>query len=250
MDKLEVKVSSENPELIIRQGEAPENFKVRKGIIIGGTIDLPLAHLSKTSVTQLNEEDGFFVKPGEDQSVYESYLTIDRDKMTIELVENAGKEYESKYSGSLKLHPDFNKFGVNTDATWTTIELANLIKMNRSFLESKTVAMKLVSELRDFEAKVDKEVENKISDRGDRRILKAQTVTSNIPAGFKLKVPIFKGQPEVTFEVEIGIDPYDLSCRLISPEVNDIINETKNTVIDAQKEAIQNLHPELRIFEL
>ena len=250
MDNFKVEIKSSNPELIIRHGVAPENFKVRKPISIAGTIGLPLAHLSQGTLTELSDSQVRTLSVGSIITIEESYLIIDRDKMFIEFVENAGKEYESRYNGKLSLNPDFKKFAVNGTETWTTIELANLIKMNRSFLESKSVAMKLVSDLRDFEAKVDKEVESKISDRGDRRVLKAQTVTTNIPAGFKMKLPIFKGQDEVIFEVEIGIDPYDLTCRLISPEVNDIINETKNSIINTQMDAIIALHPTLRIFEL
>jgi hypothetical protein len=249
MEKIEIKASEGTHEIIVREGKASENFKVRKAINISGTIGLPLAHLEKESETIVNILDKV-IELKSTNIITESYLLIDRDLMAIEFVENAGKEYESRYEGKLKLNRDFLKFKVNHDETFTTIELANLIKMNRSFFESKTIAMKLVSTLRDFEAKIDKEVELKISDRGDKRTLKAQTVTTNIPAGFKMKLPIFKGQKELTFEIEIGIDPYEMSCRLISPEVNDIINETKNTIIDEQLAAIKELHDGLRIFEI
>lgn len=236
-------------EVIWREGAAPENFKVRKGITVEGTIGVPLVHLAKETVTELadlTEE----LKPGKPNVIDESYLTIDRDKMEIVFVEFGGKEYESRYIGRLFFSPDFEKFGINKNESYTPLELAELIKMNRSFFDSKTEAMKLVSELRGFEAKVNKEVEAKADDRANRKVLLAQTVTTNIPNGFKLKLPIFKGMEPRTFEVEIGIDPMDLSCRLISPEANDIVNDTKNDIIDDQKTKIQDLHEGLRIFEL
>lgn len=236
-------------EVIWREGAAPENFKVRKGIKVQGTIGVPLVHLAKETITE-HEDSVEELKPGRPNVIDESYLTIDRDKMEIVFVEFAGKEYESRYIGKLSFSPDFEKFGINQNQSYTPLGLAELIKMNRSFFESKTEAMKLVSELRNFEAKVNKEVEAKADDRANRKVLLAQTVSTNVPNGFKLKLPIFKGADPKVFEVEIGIDPMDLSCRLISPEANDIVNDTKNDIIDDQKTKIQDLHEGLRIFEL
>lgn len=247
--KLNVTLGGDNNEIIWREGTAPENFKVRKGLKVEGTITVPLRHLEKETLTE-REFGTDYLKPQSKDVINESYLTVDRDKMAIEFVEFAGKEHESRYIGKLVLNPDFEKFGINQNESSTPLQLAELIKMNRSFFESKTEAMKLVSELRGFEAKVNREVEAKADDRANRKVLLAQTVTTNIPEGFKLKLPIFKGAEPVTFEVEIGIDPHDLSCRLISPEANDIVNDTKNEIIDGQLAEISELHPGLRIFEI
>lgn len=246
---MNVTLGGDNNEIIWREGAAPENFKVRKGLTVTGTIGVPLVHLAKETLTQL-ADDWETLSPGEINVINESYLTVDRDKMEIVFVEFAGKEYESRYIGRLVLSPDFEKFGINQNKSYTPLELAELIKMNRSFFESKTEAMKLVSELRNFEAKVNREVEAKADDRANRMVLWAQTVSTNVPDGFKLKLPIFKGADPKVFEVEIGIDPMDLSCRLISPEANDIVNDTKNDIIDDQKTKIQELHEGLRVFEL
>lgn len=246
---MNVTLGGDNNEIIWREGAAPENFKVRKGLTVTGTIGVPLVHLAKETLTQL-ADDRETLSPGENNVINESYLTVDRDKMEIVFVEFAGKEYESRYIGRLVLGPDFEKFGINQNKSYTPLELAELIKMNRSFFESKTEAMKLVSELRNFEAKVNREVEAKADDRANRKVLLAQTVSTNVPDGFKLKLPIFKGADPKVFEVEIGIDPMDLSCRLISPEANDIVNDTKNDIIDDQKTKIQELHEGLRVFEL
>lgn len=258
----ELKLSVENgvKELIVWHGDAKPNFKVRKPIKISGTIGLPLAHLTQVTATQLDylqdskEVDLLAVKmlqPGTLSVIEESYLTIDRDKMVIAFVENAGKEYESTYTGALTLNPDFIDFGINDlTVSYVPIQLAQKIKMNRAFFENKTVAMQLVSELMGFEAKINKEVEAKADERATRRVLMAQTVTTNIPEGFKMKMPIFKGGESVVFEVEINIDPQNLNCVLVSPEANDLVTETKNNIIDEQKAKIVELHPGLRIFEI
>ncbi len=248
--KNEFKIESKDGEIIVRTGEAPENFKVRQSITVSGQIDLPFQHLSKHTYTERDYCELKNLDSENDDVIKISYLTIDRDQMVIVFREHAGLEYESNYTGKLLINPDFKKFGINDYVTYTPLKLAETIKMNRSFFENKTEAMKLVSELMGFEAKVNKEVEAKADERANRRVLLAQTVSTNIPEAFKMKLPIFKGAEAIEFEVEIGIDPIDLSCRLISPEVNDIINETKNEVIDEQKELIKGLHPDLRIFEI
>lgn len=250
-NNIKLEILGDNKELILRTGDAPDNFKVRKGIRVSGTIGLPLAHLEKITSTLFESQHRLFLSPGDMMVVDESYLTIDRDKMVIVFVEQAGKEFESSYTGKLAFDPDFLSFGINNnEVSYSPLKLAEKIKMSRSFFENKSDAMRLVSDLINFEAKVNKEVEAKADERANRRVLLAQTVNTNLPENFRMKVPIFKGELAQIVEVEIGIDPIDLSCRLISPEVNDFINETKNNILDYQKDAIAKLHPGLRIFEV
>jgi len=248
MEKLNLKVLKGCKELIIRQGNAPENFEERKQILVVGNIDVPYVHLSKPSKTLISEQELLMFR-NLDDVIHESYLQIDIDKMCIKFHENAGKEYQSIYSGSLKMDTVFIDLGINDNSvSYTPFSLAEKIKRYRSFFESKTDAMKLVSVLRDFEAKVNKEVEAKADERANKRVLLAQTVTTNIPEAFKIKAPIFKGVDPVLFEVEISIDPTNLQCLLVSPDANDIILQKKNEVLKEQERKIGELWPDLRIF--
>ena len=237
-------------EVIIRHGEAEPVADFRKGITISGTLGVPREHLEKPS--NWLTAKGFLVTSAVemDTVLHFSHLQVNRDKGTLTFTEDAGNEWENKYIGTLQLDPRFEKFGINSGKSYTTIDLSHFIKMNRSHFETKDIAMLLVSQLRDFKAKVDKEVENHADERGNRRILQAQAVESNIPESFNITVPVFKGFPAQTLEVEIAIDPQDLSCRLVSPEVNDYIEATKDQIINAELAVIQKLHPTLRIFEV
>jgi hypothetical protein len=149
-------------------GEAVPPFKIREGINVIGAIGVPVAHLEKTTRTQLDYLDGqsdfksIDLKQGSLDVLSESYVCIDRSQMTVVFVENAGKPYESRYTGKLSLHPDFEKWQINTDSALTPLQLAQFIKMNRSSFENRTEAMKLVTTLMGFEAKVNKEVEAKL----------------------------------------------------------------------------------------
>jgi len=235
--------------LTILHGEARPNFEIRKPILISGAIGVPFSHLEKNSITIISD-DRFSIDLDCDNTIGQSYLLVDREKMQISFVENAGTEYESRYIGQLSFSKDFKIWNINTDESLTPLRLAEKIKMSRSFFESKTEAMRLVSTLMNFEANVHKEVEAKADERANRKVLIAQTVTTNLPEAFKLKLPVFKGEDAFVFEVEIGIDPIDLSCRLISPEVNDFVIGFKNEIIDKQIAAIKELHENLRIFEI
>lgn len=234
-------------ELVIRHGEAPEAIPFRKSIHVSGNINVPTEHLRSPGkrLTEQNVHDSEL-----DNKLAVSYLKVNRDDRSITFVEDAGMPWESKYHGQLKLDPRFERFQINTGHSRTTHELADLFKMNRTLFETKDKAMMLVSELRHFKAKVDKEIENMDDNRGNKKILIGQAVESNIPESFRLNIPVFKGQEAWPFEVEIEIDPSDLSCRLVSPEANDFIEENTNNLIDSEIDIICNQYPTLRVFEV
>jgi len=127
--------------------------------------------------------------------------------------------------------------------------LSMTFKMNRSLFETKDIAMEISSVLADFKAKIDKEIEKSEDFRGNRKLLQNQIVKTNVPPGFNLCVSVFKNHPKTVIAVEIVIDPDDLSCALISPELNDYIVENTDILIDSELTKIRELFPSLRIFE-
>lgn len=220
-------------ELVIREGKALEP-REPVAVAIVGCIDSPLSWLTKRIGT------------------YEplmSHILVDREKRSIVLKIDENNFYRTVVEGRLDEHPDFNKIGINSGEYLTNFEMADLFKMNRSMFENKNVAMKLVTELQRFKAKVDKEIEQADNNRGDRKLLLAQTVESNLPEKFKLSIPLFKGQKKQTFEVEVYIRASDLCCTLISPEANDFMQEMIDTVIDKQIEGIKEVAPNIVIIE-
>jgi len=248
-------------EVIIRHGAAEPVVPFRTPITVTGTLGVPRIHLTNPSkwLTKKQYPEDFLeytevirkkIAEALDSPLQYSHLIVNRDKGTIEFVEDEGMSWRSSYKGVLALDPSFTKFKINTGESRTTLDLSNFIKMNRSHFETKDKAMLLVSELRNFKGKVDKEIENAADERGNRKILMAQAVETNIPESFVINVPVFKGYGNQTLEIEISIDPGDLSCSLVSPEVNDYIEDTKDNLINDELEAIGTLHPTLRIFEI
>lgn len=247
LKEIKVNVNTNNDEVTVRAGEAEPVVPFRKALTLSGNIDIAFRYLKNapTWFSFIGKDHSY-----SDSPLQYSELIVNREKGTIDLIVDRGNPWESKYNGALVMSDIFELFGVNSGKSYTTFELADLIKMNRSYLETTDRAMVLVSVLRNFKATVDKQVELSDDARGNKRALIGQIVDSNIPEAFKLNLPIFKGFDPIEFEVEININAGDLSCTLISPSVNDYINENKSDLIDAQLAAIFEIYPTLKVFEV
>lgn len=203
---------------------------------IFGTLEAPLKWLEKR-VTEIDQK--------------KCHVIVNREDMSILLIIDEKDHYHTSIEGKLQLHPAFLKFGINQGEYRTPIEMSEHIKMNRSYFENRQEAMELVSLLRNFKAKIDKEVEADIDLRkGDRRVLVAQKIDSNLPEAFNINVPIFKGQKPKIIECETYFNPNDLTCTLVSPEANDITEEIKDGEIDKVIASIAEVAPDIAIVEI
>lgn len=222
-------------EIVIREGEALKIHEPVK-VAIAGTIDAPARWLETRMRLGLVNQGA-------------NHVLVDREKLSITLQCNENNHYGSNISGKLIVSPEFKKFGINSGEYLTNFEMAELFKMNRSCFENKQVAMKLVTELQNFKAKVDKDIEKMDNNRGDRRLLINQAVQSNLPEHFNLCIPIFKGTPKQTINVEVYISPDDLSCTLISAEVNDILDGLRDQSMNEVLDRINSVCPDIVVIE-
>lgn len=235
MKNLELKVENGVQTLEVRTGEALPIHEP-KIVNLSGVLNTPLKWLEKR-VELINEK--------------ECHITVDRENLIIKLVIDETNHYQTTISGKLEFNPIFVKFGINSGLYRTPLELSEFIKMNRSHFENQNKAMELVSILKAFKAKINKDVETEVNlNKGDRKMLLAQTVESNMPEGFFLEIPIFKAQKKVRFEVETYFNPDDLTCTLVSPSANDQIQETSDNEIDKIIDEIQNIAPGIAILEV
>jgi hypothetical protein len=233
----EIKITVENgvKELTILHGNAEPVYH-EKGIeVSGASIEAARTYLEKPVI------------PVSD--IWGSKLEFSIEKQFIHLFYSVRRRNPDVIKGSLKLHPDLLKFNINTDKKYNTFELSDFFKMNRHFFENREYAMKLVSELQNFQAKVNKDIELKADNRANSKVLIHQVVESNIPESFYLELPVFVGQKKVRLEIEININAA-FECSLISPDLKQLIDEESTRIITAELDAIKVLHPDLKIFEL
>jgi hypothetical protein len=180
------------------------------------------------------------------------HILIDRDEISIELIYNENDEYnKGTVKGTMLLNAKFEEFGINSGKVWTPTGLGLFFKMNRAFFISKEDNMKLVNELMNFTAIVNNSIEKSAKENGDKTDKFAQTVNSNLPGVFILKIPIFKGLPAETLEVETfaQINGREISFTLISPAANQTMEELRDKSIDNEIAEIRQITPDIAIIE-
>ena len=225
--------------LTLLQGQAPAQLdkKAPVKIDIKGVIFAPLDFLDKR------------VK---DIDQHKAHILVCRDKLQILLIINEDDEYNrGKVLGTLEFSEIFKKLGINGSKEWSPEQLGQFLKLNRSFFVDKNEGMKIVNLLKSFEAKVSQDVARETNEKGNRTASFKQAVDSNIPDKFKMRLPLFSGGDFVEIEVETyaSVDGMDVSICLQSAGANEVIEDTKATVISDVIEKIRAIAPEIAIIE-
>ena len=238
-------------EYVIRESGPAVLFNTRKAAITG-TITAPADYVEPKAVelegpVMFKEQDRYvaaadysFITYGENEM-----LLVNYDKKQIQLEINEASEFVRIITGRLEESKEFKTIMVSD---MSPRDLAQLIKMNRTFFESKEIAMSLVAQLQNFKAKIDGEMQKIADDRGNYDYRRAQTVESNLPKGFNLTIPLFKGMGKVTFFAEIYIDPASLSCSIVSPDANDIMEESTRRLMDEVVERVKSVMPKIAVI--
>lgn len=229
-------------ELIIREGSAPQVLDPKPPVKINlqGVIGTPVEFLTQRS----KESDQFNEK--------RAHVIVERENVEITLVFNENDEYtRGKVSGKLSYHPKFVEFGINAAKGWTPNKLGEFFKMNRTFFPDREKNMELVSKLKNFDATVSSKIEQERNENGSFKDNYGAVVQSNLPDAFTVKIPIFKGTPAETLEVEIyaSVDGRDVTLSLVSPSALQILEEQRDKVIDEQVKLIRQLCPGIVIVE-
>lgn len=222
-------------DVVIREGEAlPLHEPVKVNIV--GVLNSPARWLEKRQELQ--------------QITNKCHVTVDREGLKIILQINENAHYGTRIEGRLMLTETFKKFHINDGHSFTLKDLATLFKMNRSFFESKQIAMELVTLLQNFKGKVNKDLEASTDNRGNKKVDFVQAVESNLPEAFTLHLPIFKGLEAEDVECEVYVDPDDWSCQLISPDANDIVERYRDEAFQEVIDGIEENLPGVAIIEI
>ncbi len=229
-------------EVILREGAAVKVLdpKAPVKINLSGVIGAPVEFLEKrlSELEQINPK--------------RCHVLVDRQKVSITLVTSENDDYNTgKVVGTLQTHPKFIELGINTGKNWEPNNLGQFFKMNRAFFPDKAENMKLVSELKNFEATVNSKVEKQKSEKGDFKDNYSGVVMSNLPEAFTLQLPIFKGMPAESIEVEFyaSVNGRDVALQLVSPGACQLLEDLRDKVIDDEVAKIRELSPEIAIIE-
>lgn len=240
MENLKVTVENDVKELVVRTGDA-EKLHVIPGVKLSGlSIGAVREFLSKP--LRDNEDTNLAIE-------FTSFIVFDYAERNVALDYNYRASHADKIIGQLQLDPDLVDFGINDKKSYSALEMGQFIRFRRHYFESKDVALALEKELKAFKATVDKKIEASDDKRGNIQVSVAQNVISNLPLDFYIKLPVFIGTEKVLIKVEIDINPIDLMCTLVSPELKEMIDLKSKEIIDDEIEKIKVIHPNLRIFQ-
>lgn len=220
--------------LEIRTGAAVELHEPEK-VNIDGVIDAPYKWLEKKV---------------DDTVQHNAHILVNREEMFITLITEESSYYKNRITGHLDTSAEFKEFGINSGKYVNGVQMSDFIRMHRSYFDSRDTAMKLVTQLRNFKATVNKDLEESQDTRGNKSVALRQAVESNLPPAFGITIPLFRGGKKVTFSVEVDIDPDTLEMTLNSPDAQDMIDASRDKIMDKVIEDISNIAPNIAIIEI
>ena len=157
----------------VREGSS---LKLREPSIVNltGTITSVSSYLAKREI-----------------SSKESHVIIDDDNQEIILCVNEHDYYKDTIKGKLLFDSDLNKFGINEDKLFSIGELIQLLRLKKYMFADSEQHLKLISSLKQFKIKIEKDIENSDDDRGNTRKLIEQKLTTEVPMNFTLNAIVF-----------------------------------------------------------
>lgn len=224
-------------EMIIRH-DSPKIIYEPVSVSIAGTIGSVVEFLNKR-ITEIDQK--------------QCHIIINRDAMTIVLVvgEHNHNMFQDSITGKLILATEFTKWKINSGGYFNHLDLADLIKMNRTMFASVSEAMKASNAIKDLKIVVNKALKTNSEAKGDYATsIKNKVVSSTVPESLLMTLPIFKGSTPMTINVELYVNTDNYTISLVSPEANDLIATTRNQIIDEQLTQIRQAASEIAIYEV
>lgn len=214
-------------EIVHRNGPAEEFLKpiapIEKiALEISGNIDTVFEFLKKRSKLfkpdnchiSVSAENHLIAFKGNDQQSNNDHTTLVIGKMSF------SKEFDT-----LPLNESFEP-----------LALAKALRLRKHLFTDAEQFRKLFSELSSFKATVSKKIEESDDRTGNATSYIKQEVIHNLSNIFTLKMEVLKGAKELSFDVEIDIDPTDLNCTLVAPELSHLIQEQAKNLLNAELE--------------
>lgn len=244
-NKIQINVENYNGKdpirVVFREGVAAKvlDEKAPESINVSGVLSTPLDWLEKR-VDTIEQ--------------HEAHILVSRDNLSITLVVDERNYYKkATIKGTAQLSEVFTALGINDGAKgWTPAKLGQFLRLNRALFEDKEACMKLVSQLKNFTAKAKSEIEKQHDPSGSRAEVYRQTVESNLPKSFAIRVPLFKGKAKTTIDVEFDhyLTDGEVFLQLVSPGARELMDEWRDQSIDEVLTAIREIAPDIAIMEV
>ena len=217
---IQVNVPEGTKEIVIREGSAEilhEPVKVN----IDGLITAPAS---------------FFIARETKIELLKSHVIVDRTNLKLSLVVDEDNHFGSNISGTLKYNKELADFGINKNKIYSLKGLTNILRIKRMYFDDREENTKTLDRLYNFEAKVTASIKDADNRKGNIDKQLKKDASSNVPAGFKLNIPIFEGQPASKMFIDVLADISDAQTKfwLESVDLIELEHDLANQIIDEQ----------------
>lgn len=217
------------PEIIIREGKAPDTWREPVKVDLKGNIFAPGEFVTKRAdeVASLKQQ---------------THVIFDYRNLSISLVVNEENHYQQKVFGQLQVFKELAELGMNGAKKYTVRELYQVLRLKRAYFATREEHAQILDKLKKFEARTEVEFKNLNDFKGSTALQKIQTCTTNLSYNFTLNIPIYEGTDAKTFPVEIEFEPTDGSiiCWLISEDLAELEIKLRDEIMDSECEKFKD----------
>lgn len=213
-------------EIIVRTGDAPKVHDPIK-YSFDGNVSAPLDYFNSRKAANVDYFDAKL-----------AVVEVNERGCQIILRRDPKDVFAETVSGQLKKNPDIEAIGVNTGESFKPSELAKRLKKNRIFFSAIADAMRIISDLQSLKVSAKSELEQSDDRRGNTKNVFVQSVETNMPVAFQLSMPIFNGEENVTFTVEVSfeVSGQQVLCSLDSIELTELERRYAHQLLNQQAE--------------
>jgi len=216
---------------------APGEYDIRTGAL--NNVE---QHKSSTYTGVISAPYDFFHKKYnilgcQDFDKFQMLVTYSIDKGSITFIENNTTDKGAAViTGKIELNPQLAKLGINTQKTYTSQQLADLLKFHRILFHDSDECMNIVTKLKNFVADVNTHIEDINDKQGTKSSAYAHKISHQLNLTFVLSAPVMTAGQSVKFKVEIMFDIRDKAIEfwLESVELKEIFDAEKNESIKSE----------------
>lgn len=233
MENVTLKIEGSAGEIILREGEAAPPV-VPRALSLSGDIRSVRTFIDRRRDNETLQE----------VTTDHSIIQVNNASRTITLDTDPNSEYNSKVVGKLELSDELKVFRVNEGKVMTQKEIVEILKFNSPWFKDKDEWKSVYDAYRFFSYKAESEGSSNAKDgRGNSAASFSKAVQTNLPQTFVLKLPIFKGEDEKIFLVEICFDATDAGCRfwLESTELHELMIIERGLIFERELNGLDDL---------
>lgn len=228
--EININVSGDTKELVIRHGQAPV-IREPESVNIKGAIAAPREYLEGKADTFREDAEVLLYGP-DDATLY-----VNREGKSLLLHLNEKSAFRDTVSGRLENSEELELLQVNSEKRWSVQELKRMLKQVRFMFADRDENLTIIAALEKFNATVTTSLTQHSSNRGDSHNAIERTVSGiEWKNTFNLYIPIYKGGEKKKFLVEIAVDATDANVRffLDSPDLYDLQAQVLEQVLEQE----------------